>query len=182
MVWDGVESGTLELVCSAAADEVRRRVRAAIDTQVPGAGSAADWLAGEAFERTIADVCGLATSWVQMRYEGPDLVAFGAFAEDLDWRWRTPEASDTWNARLNTTTTGGAPSWEIACDAPNQIAALSVIDVDLVFDDEVGAVGLDLSSIPDEAICNGWAYYQGLEGIAGVLVRLDVLGAAPVCP
>jgi hypothetical protein len=43
-------------------------------------------------------------------------------------------------------------------------------------------VGLELSPIPDEAICAGWAYYPGLDGIAGVLVRLDVTGAVPVCP
>lgn len=182
MVWDGISGGTIELFCGAAADLIRSRVRDAVNAELPGAGSAADWLIGETFEREIADICGLSGNWLQMNFEGPDLVAYGGFADETEWRWITPEASDTWSARLNTTTTGAPASWDIACDAPDQIAALGVIDVDVVYDDPVAAVGLDLSSIPDTAICNGWAYYPGLDGIAGVLVRLDVIGATPICP
>lgn len=181
-VWDGISSGTIELTCSAAADTVRHRVRNAVDAQLPYAGSIANQIVGDAFEETVAELCGLAGNWLQMNFEGPDLVAYGAYFHDTVWRWMTPEAPNTWAARLNTTTTGAPASWEFACDARDEVAVLRVIDVDLAFDDEVGAVGLDISSIPDETICNGWAYYSGLEGIAGVLVRLDVLDADAICP
>ena len=82
----------------------------------------------------------------------------------------------------STTTDGGPAGWALPCDTPNVVADLSVIDSDIAFDDPVGELGLDLSSIPDELICEGWAFYPGADGIAGVLVRLDVSGAIPVCP
>jgi hypothetical protein len=182
MVWDGVSSGTIELFCAVGADYIRDRVRDAANSQLPGAGTLADQFVGDAFEETVAELCGVAGNWLQMNFEGPDVVAFGGYAEDTDWRWQTFEAPDTWLARSNVTTTGAPASWSIACDEPNRVGVLAVIDRDLVFDDDVGAIGLDLSSIPDAAICEGWGYYPGAAGIAGALVRLDVTGALPSCP
>ncbi|MCB9592253.1 MAG: hypothetical protein H6719_05945 [Sandaracinaceae bacterium] len=180
-VWDGVSSGTSELFCRAAADVIRARVRDAAVAELGPVGAIGDQLVGDAFEREVASLCGLAANWLQMAYEGPDLFAVGGFDFDTDWRWQTRTVQNSWAARLNTTTTGAAAGWEIPCDAPGYVAVLGVVDEDVAFDDEVGVIGLQLSTIPEQAVCDGWAYYSGAEGIAGVLVRLQVVGATPQC-
>lgn len=179
-VWDGVTSGTIELVCAASADIIRRRVRdAAVAELGPGAGIA-DRLVGEAFEREVASLCGLVGNWLQMAYEGPDLTAFGAFDYDTVWQWQSRVVQDSWAARLNTNALGTPVGWEIPCDSLGFVAVLDVIDQDIAFDDPVGTLLMNLA-IPDEIICDGWAYYEGVAGIAGVLVRLEVVGATPYC-
>jgi hypothetical protein len=179
-VWDGVEAGTIELICDIAAEQIRNRVRDAARAQLGGAAETVDQLVGDAFEAQVAELCGLAGNWLQMDFEGPDLAAFGAFDGDADWRWETIQVEDTWAARLNTTISGAPAAWEIPCDT-SAVAVLTVVDRDLAFDDDVATVGLDLT-VPDEVICDGWGYYEGADGVAGLLVRLDVLGATPVCP
>lgn len=179
--WDGVSSSTIELVCSVAADRVRRGVREAIDGAAAGAGRLADNIAGDAFEAEVAELCGLAGNWLQMAFEGPDMFALGAFDTDAEWRWQSYQVEDSWAARLSQATDGLPSSWEIPCGSTSAVAVLSVIDADLAFDDDVGAVGLDLASIGDQAICDGWAYFPGADGIAGVLVRLHVLDGTSSC-
>jgi len=161
---------------------VRARVVDAVNSAAAGAGTFADRVAGDAFEAEVARVCGLAGNWLQMRYEGPDMFALGAYDGDVDWRWETCTDQDTWAARLNVTTAGQPAAWTVPCDSVGEIAALGVVDEDIAFDDDVGLVGLQLSTIPDQAICDGWGFYPGNDGIAGVLVRLDVVGARPSCP
>lgn len=179
-VWDGVSAGTIELACNAGAQLVRNRVRDAINVELPYAGTIADRLVGEIFQEQVAGLCGLAGNWLQMSFEGPDMFALGAFENDAAWRWQTIQVEDMWAARLNTTTAGGTASWEVPCDSTGYVGILRVVDSDLAFDDDMGSIGL-LLEYSDESICNGWGYYEGLDGIAGVLVRLEVFGAAQRC-
>ncbi len=116
-----------------------------------------------------------------MAYEGPDLFALGGFDFDTEWRWGTRTVQDSWVARLDTTTTGAPAAWDLPCDSSGYVGVLGAYDEDLAFDDDVAVVGLQLSTIPDGAIGDGWGYYPGAGGVAGVLVRLQVLGATPQC-
>ena len=163
-----------------ASDGDHRAVRVTRASHAARVGRIADRLVGEAFEREVASLCGLVGNWLQMAYEGPDLTAFGAFDYDTVWQWQSRVVQDSWAARLNTNALGTPVGWEIPCDSLGFVAVLDVIDQDIAFDDPVGTLLMNLA-IPDEIICDGWAYYEGVAGIAGVLVRLEVVGATPYC-
>lgn len=180
-VWDGVSAGTRELFCDVGADIIRRRAAEAATSYAGPVGTIGDRIVGDAFEEVVADLCGLATGWLQSNYEGPDLFAYGAFADDADWRWVTYAEQDSWAARLSTTRAGGPAEWQISCDDRWRTGQLYVIDEDVAFDDDVANLLIDLSSITDGDICDGWVYFEGAQGVAGLLFRLEVVGGVSRC-
>ena len=181
-VWDGVSAGLIEMGCDLGAQLLRSKLKAAANVQLPGAGSLADELLGKKFQEEVADLCGLPLNWLQMRFEGPDLYAYGAYSGDAMAMWKTPAVQDAWNARLNVAESGAAAAWSFTCRDFAASAEVYVMDEDLVDDDDVGGLRFGPANMSDDDICNGWVWFEGYEGIAGILLKLDVLGAGQVCP
>lgn len=178
--WDGVSDGTQELLCDVLADFAREQILARF-------GAAATVLdesdIAERVEGAIADLCGLAANWATARFEGPDMFALGGFGDEIEETplWRSYYTPDSWSALTYDSDDGGFSGWDVPCDAAEGLVYLNVIDRDVAFDDPVGAFSLDLKRIPDDVICGGWGIVPGIEGLAAVLLRFDVLDVAPYC-
>jgi hypothetical protein len=176
--WDGVTAGTRELLCEAAASFVRGQVESRLNMWTPGAGTAFDWFVGESFQQGVANACGVAGNWLQMRFEGPDIFASGIRGAAVTWNttaiqdsFRAPNVGGTWtNAE-----------WRGPCRSSTQIQ-FSATDEDLAFDDPVEtSPAVTFANIRPAAICSGWAWLPGAMGLIGTLFRLEVQGATPSC-
>lgn len=180
--WDGPTSSTLDLICDLGAEELRTRVATALNVYLPGLGSGADELLGERFEQEVAGACGLVANWLTAGFEGPELFARGAFVTDMDWRWQsTVGAQDSWVGVVELATDGLPSSWEIPCGSTDQFIDVQVVDADLALDDPAGVSTFDLALTDPTAICDGWGYIAGEDGVVGMLFKLEVVDAVPIC-
>jgi hypothetical protein len=179
-VWDGVSSGTQELLCRATSAVVRRAVTQGLSSWTPGVGVALDQFVGNAFQQGVAEQCGLAAGWLQMRYEGPDMFVQGGIGTVS--QWTTFAEQDTWIAPRASRAPWTQTVWRVPCRDSSQYIHYDVIDEDVAFDDDVerGTRILPMNITP-EAICGGWAWKSGQSGLVGSLFRLQVSGGTQSC-
>lgn len=178
-VWDGLSSGTRELVCRVAGQALRQAVRYGLNDWVPGSGTTFDRYAGSTFQRIVSEQCGVGANWLQERYEGPDLFALGSTAGTSPFQtaaeqdaWQSPRAPQTWSTAV----------WRVPCGDASTPLTFEVRDEDLAFDDQVeGTTTFRAGEIPAQAICSGWGWLDGGDGLIGSLFRLDVSQAEQAC-
>lgn len=177
--WDGVSSGTRELICNVSATLLTRAIRDALKGQLPGSGQLFDQLVRERLQGAIANQCGLGLGWLQERYEGPDMFAQGGEAGVM--RWQTPAVQDRYQASLRTTTTGAPAEWTMPCNSGGTQSSLTVIDEDLAFDDTMGTARFSLGELTPQMICGGWVLYSPFDGVASTVMRVQVDGVGQNC-
>ncbi len=180
--WDGI-AGISDFVCPAAADQVRTALRDQLNNQRMGVGTTVDTIVGDAFHGVVASQCGTAIDWFLGRWEGPDMFAqLHNPATATSTVWRTPTENDSWEApRVGAT-------WptayvDIPCSALGAtLYGLDVRDHDPIPpDDPVGQIDFRGSEVSPHAICTGWAFHEGVDGLAGVLFTAHVTGGTQNC-
>lgn len=179
-VWDGASLGTRELICRVAGAVVRRAVREGLNMWAPGSGQTFDRWVGGVFEAQVAQQCGVGLSWLQMRYEGPDMFAVGTF--DSGAPWQTVAEQDTWTAPRAAGSAWSQAVWRVPCGDDSTVMGLDVIDEDIALDDDVErGIAFTAASIDPRAICGGWGWIDGTSGLVGSLFQLQVEGGNPSC-
>lgn len=179
-VWDGLSSGTRELLCGIAGRALRQAVRLGLNEWVPGSGATFDRYAGSTFQRIVAEQCGVGANWLQERYEGPDLFALGSTTGASPFQ--TLAEQDTWQAPRAARTPWSTAIWRAPCGDASTNLTFEVKDEDLAFDDQVErATTFRAGDIPPGAICSGWGWLDGADGLVGSLFRLDVSGGQQAC-
>ena len=179
-VWDGVSLGTQELICRVASVVIRRAVREGLNMWAPGSGQTLDRWVGGVFQQQVAQQCGVALSWLQMRYEGPDMFAVGI--SDDSAAWQTPAEQDTWAAPRAAGSAWTQAVWRVPCGDDRTVMRFNVVDEDFALNDDVEqGPPFTAASIGPRAICGGWGWIDGASGLVGSLLQLQVEGGNPSC-
>jgi hypothetical protein len=173
--WDGLGAGRTELSCRVAAEQVRARVRDALTVSTSGVvAGTADSFVGDAFEAAVAASCGVASSWLQMQFEGPDMFATSSWGRSI-------QTEDRWVAPVDRTNTGARTGWTYRCGSSGVFMDMDVVDSDIAFNDPVGHISIDIASAPPAVLCDGWAWAEGSGGLMGLLVRFEHDGVGQNC-
>jgi hypothetical protein len=179
--WDGIP-GVTDFVCSAASDRIRTALRDQINGARMGTGDLIDRLVGDRFREVVSSQCGTAADWFLGRWEGPDMFAnLYSPATATTNRWRTTTEDDSWEAPRAGATWANAYV-DVPCSALGASQfRLEVRDADVIGSDLVGNLTFRANEVSPRAICTGYAFHEGVEGIAGALFRASVTGATQNC-
>ncbi len=178
-VWDGLSAGKREFVCGVAGQALRAAVRYGLNDWAPGSGTTFDRYAGSTFQRIVSEQCGVGANWLQERYEGPDMFALGSAPGSVPFQtaaeqdtWQAPRVAQSWSTAV----------WRVPCGDASANLTFEVKDEDLAFDDQVErSRSIRPVEIPPQAICSGWGWLDGADGLVGSLFRLDVSQAEQSC-
>jgi hypothetical protein len=156
-------------------------IRRLLDQQLPEASVPFDQFVGRAFEEEVARLCGLVSNWLQMRYEGPDMFVRGGLLAST-FRWNTSAEQDSWVAPRPVRAPWPQAVWRVPCRDRSTVMTYDVFDEDLAFNDQVeSGTRFVAANIEPEAICGGWGWLDGQEGLVGTLFRLQVQGGSQSC-
>lgn len=178
-VWDGLSAGKQELLCRVTGQAVRAAVRYGLNEWAPGSGTTFDQFAGSRFQSIVAEQCGVGLNWLQEQYEGPDLFALGSAPGAAPFQsvaeqdtWQAPRVAASWSNAV----------WRVPCGDASTSVSYEVSDEDLAFDDQVETTTTFVpGAVPPQALCNGWGWLEGREGLVGTLIRFDVSQATQAC-
>lgn len=181
--WDAVP-GVNDLVCPAASERIREALRDQINGIRMGTGDTADRLAGEAFRNVVAQQCGLGVDWIFGRWLAPDMYAILRQPPSSTSIWTTPTEDDSFEApRAGAMWPAERSTLRIPCATRGVTQySLEVRDEELLsLWTSMGTMTFRGSEVTPEAICTGWAFHEGFQGVAGVLFEVGVEGATPNC-
>ncbi len=181
--WDAIP-GITDLVCPAASDRIREALRDQINGIRMGTGDTADRLAGEAFRNVVSQQCGLGVDWIFGRWLAPDMFAILRQPPSSTSIWTTPTEDDSFEApRAGAMWPAERSTLRIPC-ATRGVTPYSIEVRDeepLSLWTSMGTTTFRGSEVTPEAICTGWAFREGFQGVAGMLFEVGIEGATPNC-
>ncbi len=181
LAWDGIP-GVTDFVCNTSAERVRDALREQINGVRTGTGDTVDRAVGDRFREVVSTQCGAGADWFLGRWEGPDIFAqmySPPGAGSPLWRtstednsWEAPRAGATWsNAYIDVPcATLGVTQYRLA-----------VRDADVIGSELMGEMTFRASEVSPRAMCGGFAFRAGFQGVAGILFSTRVTGGTQNC-